>query len=153
MAAGLPGSVECRRCVSTVSRNTNKEALLPEDSGRMDADGCGGWRGAAAGCGAEAGTLITPLIPNESLRTAGAVSNEYDDTALLSGTDLFRSGEGFLCTALESWLHRICVAAGQAVSGLMWLMRRALERREAEPVRSSGREGSEALAGDTYGTG
>ena len=42
----------------------------------------------------------------------GAVSNEYDDAALLSGTDLFRSGEGFLCAALESGLHRICVAAG-----------------------------------------
>ena len=28
VAAGLPGSVECRRCVSTGSRNTNKEALL-----------------------------------------------------------------------------------------------------------------------------
>ena len=83
----------------------------------------------------------------------GAVSNEYDDAALLSGTDLFRSGEGFLCAALESGLHRICVAAGQAVSGVMWLMRRTLERRKAEPVRSSGREGSEALAGDTSGNG
>ena len=83
----------------------------------------------------------------------GSVSNEYDDTALLSGTDLFRSGEGFLCTVLESGLHRICVAVGQAVSGGIRLMRRALERREAEPVRSSGREGSEALAGDTSGNG
>ena len=83
----------------------------------------------------------------------GAVSSEYDDTALLSGTDLFRSGEGFLCTALDTERHRICVAAGQAVSGGIRLMRRALERREAEPVRSSGREWSEALAGDTYGTG
>ena len=61
VAAGLPGSVECRRCVSTGSRNTNREALLPEDGGRVDGDGCGGWRGAAAGCGAEDGTLITPL--------------------------------------------------------------------------------------------
>ena len=61
VAAGLPGSVECRRCVSTGSRNTNKEALLPDDGGRVDGDGCGGWRGAAAGCGAEDGTLITPL--------------------------------------------------------------------------------------------
>ena len=61
VAAGLPGSVECRRCVSTGSRNTNKEALLPEDGGRVDSDGCGGWRGAAAGCGAEDDTLITPL--------------------------------------------------------------------------------------------
>ena len=33
-AAGLPGSVECRRCASTGSRNTNKEALLPDDGGR-----------------------------------------------------------------------------------------------------------------------
>lgn len=61
VAAGLPESVECRRCVSTGSRNTNKEALLPDDGGRVDGDGCGGWRGAAAGCGAEDGTLITPL--------------------------------------------------------------------------------------------
>ena len=61
VAAELPGSVECRRCVSTGSRNTNKEALLPDDGGRVDGDGCGGWRGAAAGCGAEDGTLITPL--------------------------------------------------------------------------------------------
>ena len=61
VAAGLPGSVECRRCVSTGSRNTSKEAQLPEDGGRVDGDGCGGWRGAAAGCGAEDGTLITPL--------------------------------------------------------------------------------------------
>ena len=61
VAAGLPGSVECRRCVSTGSRNTSKEALLPEDGGRIDGDGCGGWRGAAAGCGAEGGALITPL--------------------------------------------------------------------------------------------
>ena len=30
---------------------------------------------------------------------------------------------------------------------------RVLERREAEPVRSSVREGSEALAGDTYEIG
>ena len=37
------------------------EALLPEDGGRVDGDGCGGWRGAAAGCGAEDDTLITPL--------------------------------------------------------------------------------------------
>ena len=58
---GAFGSVECRRCVSTGSRNTNKEALLPDDGGRVDGDGCGGWRGAAAGCGAEDGTLITPL--------------------------------------------------------------------------------------------
>ena len=29
--------------------------------GRVDSDGCGGWRGAAAGCGAEDDTLITPL--------------------------------------------------------------------------------------------
>ena len=69
------------------------------------------------------------------------------------GRTLFRFGEGFLYAALESGLHRICVAAGQAVSVGMWLMRRALERREAEPVRSSGWEGSEALAGDTSGTG
>lgn len=83
----------------------------------------------------------------------GAVSNEYDGTALLSETDLLRSGEGFLCTAFESEPHRICVAAGQAVSDGMRLMQRVLERREAEPVRSSGREWSEALAGDTSGTG
>ena len=37
------------------------EALLPEDGGRIEGDGCGGWRGAAAGCGAEGGALITPL--------------------------------------------------------------------------------------------
>ena len=61
VAAGLPVSVECRRCVSTGSRNTNKEALLPDDGGRVDGDGCGGWKGAAVGCGAEDGTLITPL--------------------------------------------------------------------------------------------
>ena len=61
VAAGLQESVECRRCVSTVSRNTSKEAPLPEDGDRVDGDGCGGWRGAAAGCGAEDGTLITPL--------------------------------------------------------------------------------------------
>ena len=36
------------------------EALLPDDGGRVEGDGCGGWRGAAAGCGAEDGTLITP---------------------------------------------------------------------------------------------
>ena len=60
VAAGLPGSVECRRCVSTGSRNTNKEAQLPDDGGRIEGDGCSGWRGAAAGCGAEDGTLITP---------------------------------------------------------------------------------------------
>ena len=93
--------------------------------------------------------------PNESLRTACRVQSRVSMTIPLSspGRTLFRSGEGFLCAALESGLHRICVAAGHAVSGVMWLMRRALERREAEPVRSSGREGSEALAGDTYGTG
>ena len=73
--------------------------------------------------------------------------------ALLSGTDSLRLGEGFSGSAGDSELHRICVAAGQAVSGVMWLMRRTLERREAEPVRSSGREGSEALAGDTYSAG
>ena len=44
-------------------------------------------------------------------------------TALLSGTDLFRSGEGFSCTVLDTERHRICVAAGQAVSGGMRLMR------------------------------
>ena len=60
VAAGLPESVEWRRCVSTGSRNTNKEAQLPEDGGRVEGDGCGGRRGAAAGCGAEDGTLITP---------------------------------------------------------------------------------------------
>ena len=61
VAVGLPGSVECRRCVSTGSRNTNKEAQLPDDGGRVDGDGCGGWRGAAADCGAEDGTFITLL--------------------------------------------------------------------------------------------
>ena len=60
VAAGLQESVEWRRCVSTGSRNTNKEALLPDDGGRIEGDGCGGWRGAAEGCGAEGGTLITP---------------------------------------------------------------------------------------------
>ena len=66
---------------------------------------------------------------------------------------MLRSGEGFSCTALVAESHRICVAAGQAVSGGMRLMRRALERLEAEPLRSSDWEGSEALAGDTYGNG
>ena len=110
VAAGLPGSVECRRCVSTGSRNTSKEALLPEDGGRVDGDGCGGWRGAAAGCGAEAGTLITPLIPNESLRTACRVQSRVSMMIPLSspGRTLFRSGEGFLCTVRESEPHRIC---------------------------------------------
>ena len=42
------------------SRNTSKEALLPDDGGRVEGDGCGGWRGAATGCGAEDGTRITP---------------------------------------------------------------------------------------------
>lgn len=89
------------------------------------------------------------------------------------GRTLFRSGEGFLCAALESGLHRICVAAGQRVSLVLPLIRnapnlrgrrtgsfgwntadaRGLERQEAEPMRSSVREGAEALAGDTYGTG
>lgn len=55
--------------------------------------------------------------------------------ALLSGTDLLRLGEGFSGSAEDSELHRICVAGGQAVSGGM----------QAEPVRSSGREGSQAL--------
>lgn len=73
-------------------------------------------------------------------------------SALLSGTDSLRLGEGFSGSAGDSEPHRICVAGGQAVSGGMLAMRRALERREAEPVRSSGREGSEALAADTAGT-
>ena len=62
--------------------------------------------------------------------------------ALLSGTDLLRSGEGFLCTALETEPHRICVAGGQAVSGGMQAMRRALERRRRSrcaPVVGRGR--------------
>ena len=71
VAAGLPGSVECRRCVSTGSRNTNKEALLPDDGGRIEGDGCGGWRGAAAGCGAEDGILITPL---DRMRVCGRLA-------------------------------------------------------------------------------
>ena len=60
VAAGLSGVWSAAGASASESRNTNKEALLPDDGGRIDGDGCGGWRGAAAGCGAEDGTLITP---------------------------------------------------------------------------------------------
>ena len=63
--------------------------------------------------------------PKESLLTACRVQSRMSmgSSALLSETDLFRSGEGFLCTALETEPHRICVAGGQAVSDGMRLMR------------------------------
>ena len=79
------------------------------------------------GCGAEDGTLITPLIPNESLRTACRVQSRMSmgSSALLTETDSLRLGEGFSGSTGDSEPHRICVAAGQAVSGGMRLMRGA----------------------------
>ena len=44
-------------------------------------------------------------------------------SALLSGTDLLRLGEGFSGSAGDSESHRICAAARQAVSGGMLVMR------------------------------
>jgi len=44
-----------------LNHETRDGVLLTEDDGRLDGDGCGGWRGASAGCDAEGGALITPL--------------------------------------------------------------------------------------------
>ena len=82
--------------------------------------------------------------PKESLLTACRVQSRMSmgSAALLSGTDLLRLGEGFSGSAGDSELHRICVAGGQAVSGGIQAMRRALERRRRSrcaPVVGRGR--------------
>ena len=82
--------------------------------------------------------------PKESLLTACRVQSRMsmDSSALLSGTDSLRLGEGFSGSAGDSELHRICVAGGQAVSGGMLAMRRALERQRRSrcaPVIGRGR--------------
>ena len=63
--------------------------------------------------------------PKESLLTACRVQSRMSmgSSALLSGTDLLRLGEGFSGSAGDSEPHRICVAGGQAVSGGMLVMR------------------------------
>ena len=75
--------------------------------------------------------------------TSEALSRmSMDSAALLSGTDSLRLGEGFSGSAGDSEPHRICVAGGQAVSGGMQAMRRALERRRRSrcaPVVGRGR--------------
>ena len=82
--------------------------------------------------------------PKESLLTACRVQSRMSmgSAALLSGTDLLRLGEVFSGSAGDSELHRICVAGGQAVSGGMLAMRRALERQRRSrcaPVIGRGR--------------
>ena len=82
--------------------------------------------------------------PKESLLSACRVQSRMSmgSAALLSGTDLLRLGEGFSGSAGDSELHRICVAGGQAVSGGIQAMRRALERRRRSrcaPVVGRGR--------------
>ena len=74
--------------------------------------------------------------PKESLLTACRVQSR------MSMYSLLRLGEGFSGSADDSELHRICVAGGQAVSGGMQAMRRALERRRRSrcaPVVGRGR--------------
>ena len=63
--------------------------------------------------------------PKESLLTACRVQSRMSmgSSALLSGTDLLRLGEGFSGSAGDSELHRICAAVRQAVSGGMLVMR------------------------------
>ena len=63
--------------------------------------------------------------PKESLLTACRVQSRMsmDSSALLSGTDLLRLGEGFSGSAGDSKPHRICAAARQAVSGGMLVIR------------------------------
>lgn len=72
------------------------------------------------------------------------------NSALLSGTDLLRLGEGFSGSAGDSELHRICAAARQAVSEGM----RGDARRSRKLLRTAldGKR-SEASAADTAGTG
>ena len=79
----------------------------------------------------------------ESVPTSEALSRmSMGSSALLSGTDLLRLGEGFSGSAGDSEPHRICAAVRQAVSGGMLAMRRALERRRRSrcaPVVGRGR--------------
>lgn len=63
--------------------------------------------------------------PKESLLTACRVQSRMSmgSSALLSGTDSLRLGEGFSGSAGDSEPHRICAAARQAVSDGMPVMR------------------------------
>ena len=73
--------------------------------------------------------------------------------ALLSGTDLLRLGEGFSGSAGDSELPPNL--RGRRTGSFGWDAGDAegSGAAKAEPVRSSDREGSEALAADTAGTG
>ena len=60
----------------------------------------------------------------ESVPTSEALSRmSMGSSALLSGTDSLRLGEGFSGSAGDSEPHRICAAVRQAVSGGMPVMR------------------------------
>ena len=75
------------------------------------------------------GTKPTRFLTERKFMMIRIVLFEYDAdradfyTALLSGTDLLRLGEGFSGSAGDSDLHRICAAVRQAVSGGMLVMR------------------------------